>query len=48
MTNKEKLEIGIYLLDIITHYNHECFDNIDEALDDILYNLRYEYNLEED
>ena len=48
MTDKEKLEIGIYLLDIITNYNHYCFDNVDEVLDDILCNLKYEYSLKED
>lgn len=45
MNEREKLELGIYIMEKVTDYSYEDFDNIDEALNEILNNLKYELEM---
>lgn len=45
MSEREKIELGIYIFDKITDYSYEDCDNIDDALNEVLNNLRYELEI---
>ena len=45
MSEREKIELGIYIMEKVTDYSYEDCEDFDELMNEILNNLKYELDL---
>ena len=45
MNEREKLELGLYIMEKVTDYSYEDCEDFDELMNEILNNLKYELDL---